>query len=169
MKRLIVFVEWTGGILLFAVMTLITLSALARYGFNRPLLDGDDIARLLLLPAIFFGLAGACHRGEHIQVDLLWERLSPRWRLAVDRLATGAMLLIVGAMAAASVPRVVDLMNSHVGTYELRLPLWPFFAIASLGLIFSAVVLAKRLLTLREADSLAAHEQAVRDAMEDAR
>lgn len=165
MKQLIRFAEIVGGALLLVVLVLITASAISRYGFNRPLLDGDDIARLLLLPAIFFGLAGTCHRGEHIQVDLVWEQLRPAGRLAMDRLATFLMVVIVGAMAVASVPRVIDIYNSHQGTYEMRLPMWPFFAAASLGLILSGLVLVRRLFTLHQEGSAAAlHEQALAEA-----
>jgi TRAP-type C4-dicarboxylate transport system permease small subunit len=146
MKRVITFLEYVGGGLLFVVMVLITASAFCRYALNAPLLDSDDLARLLLLPAIFFGLAGACHHGEHIQVDLLWETLSPRNRQLLDRFSLLIMTVCVGTMAYASVHRVFDIQASRVGTYELRLPLWPFFALASAGLVFSAVVLARRLL-----------------------
>lgn len=148
MKKLIAFLEYAGGGLLFVVMVLITASAFSRYALNAPLLDSDDIARLLLLPAIFFGLAGACHHGDHIQVDLLWENLGERGKAWLDAFATLVMTVCMGAMAYASALRVLDIQASRVGTYELRLPLWPFFALASVGLILSAVVLARKLLTL---------------------
>lgn len=145
MKRVVAFLEYVGGGLLFIVMVLITVSAFCRYALNAPLLDSDDLARLLLLPAIFFGLAGACHHGEHIQVDLLWEALGPRGRRLLDRFSLLVMTVCVGAMAYAAVRRVFDIQASRVGTYELRLPLWPFFALASAGLVLSVVVLARRL------------------------
>ena len=148
MKRLIAFLEYAGGGLLFVVMVLITASAVSRYVLNSPLLDSDDIARLLLLPAIFFGLAGACHHGEHIQVDLLWENLGDRGKAWLDGFATLVMTVCVGAMAYASALRVFDIHASRVGTYELRLPLWPFFALASLGLVLSALVLLRKLVVI---------------------
>lgn len=145
MKRLVSFLEYAGGGLLFIVMVLITASAACRYLLNTPLLDSDDIARLLLLPAVFFGLAGACHHGEHIQVDLLWEQLAARGQALVDRFAGLVMALSISAMAFAAVTRVLDIKTSQVGTYELRFPLWPFFAVASLGLVLSALVLVRRM------------------------
>lgn len=145
MRRLVAFLEYTGGGLLFVVMALITASAACRYLLNAPLLDSDDFARLLLLPAIFFGLAGACHHAEHIQVNLLWESLGPRGRAIVDRVAGLVMALSVALMAWAAVTRVVAVQASRVGTYELRVPLWPFFAIASVGLVLSAIVLVRKL------------------------
>lgn len=147
MKRLVNTIEWLGGGLLFVVMVLITASAFSRYVFNAPLLDSDDISRLLLLPAIFFGLAAACHYGDHILVDLVWDSLSPRGKRVVDRFANVMMIVIVGSMAYAAVGRVMDIRASHVGTYEMRIPLWPFFAAACAGLILSAVVLVWRLLS----------------------
>lgn len=146
MKRVVAFLEYVGGGLLFVVMVLITSSAFCRYVLNAPLLDSDDLARLLLLPAIFFGLAGACHHGEHIQVDLLRETLSPRGRQLLDRFSLLIMTVFLGAMAYAAVLRVFDIQASRVGTYELRLPFWPFFALASTGLVLSVVVLARQLL-----------------------
>jgi C4-dicarboxylate transporter, DctQ subunit len=146
MKKLVAFLEYSGGGLLFVVMTVITASSISRYMLNAPLMDSDEIARLLLLPAIFFGLAGACHHAEHIQVDLLWVRLSRRGREIVDYFADVVMTLFVATMAFAAVWRVLDIKASRVGTYELRLPMWPFFAVASIGLILSAVVLLRRLL-----------------------
>lgn len=145
MKKLVSFLEYAGGGLLFIVMALITASAACRYLLNAPLLDSDEIARLLLLPAVFFGMAGACHHAEHIQVDLLWEQLGQRGRALVDRFAGWVMTLFVALMAIAAVMRVADIRASQVGTYELRLPLWPFFAVASLGLVLSAIVLMRRL------------------------
>jgi C4-dicarboxylate transporter, DctQ subunit len=148
MKTLLTGLEYAAGTLLFLVMILITASALSRYAFNTPLLDSDDISRLMLLPAVFFGLASACHHGEHIQVDLLWERLGEKGRFQIDRLSTAAMVVFVSAIAYGAVWRVMDIRASQVGTYELRLPLWPFFAVASLGMVLSAVVLIHRLLTM---------------------
>jgi TRAP-type C4-dicarboxylate transport system permease small subunit len=57
MKRVITFLEYVGGGLLFVVMVLITASAVCRYVLNAPLLDSDDIARLLLLHLL---RAGGC-------------------------------------------------------------------------------------------------------------
>lgn len=145
MKPLIKTIEWLGGGLLFVVMVLITASAFSRYVFNAPLLDSDDISRLLLLPAIFFGLAAACYHGDHILVDLIWDSLGPTSKRVVDRFATIMMILIVGVMAYAAVGRVMDIRASQVGTYEMRIPLWPFFAVACVGLILSTVVLVWRL------------------------
>ncbi|MBL8380335.1 MAG: TRAP transporter small permease [Burkholderiales bacterium] len=142
MHRLVLFAERAGGVLLFLVMCLVTASAASRYAFARPMLDGDDLARLLLLPAILFGLVGACLHGEHIQVDLLWERLGPVGRRRIDVGARAVTLLIVGAMAIASIGRVFDIYSGRQGTFELRMPFWPFFAAASVGLCCAALVLA---------------------------
>ncbi len=145
MKKIIQFVEYVSGGLLFIVMIMITLSAISRYLFNAPLLDGDDIARLLLLPAIFFGLAGCCQHDEHIRVDLLWEYCRHHGRRLIEIIAASVTALVMLGLGLSAIGRVLDIYNSGVGTYELRMPMWPFFALACIALLLCAVIALKNL------------------------
>ena len=147
MKNVIRVVEYLSAGLLFVVMVIITSSAISRYFFNAPLLDGDDLARLLLLPAIFFGLAGACHHDEHVRVDMLWERLRAKGRRCVDLFAIGVTAIVIGTMGVAAVGRVMDIHGSGVGTYELRMPMWPYFALACVAILLTALILLSRWIT----------------------
>ncbi|MGE0314391.1 MAG: TRAP transporter small permease [Lautropia sp.] len=149
MNRIIVAMEAAGGVALAAVMLIVTASAFGRYAFNSPLVDGDDLARLVLGPAIFWGFAGACRHGEHVRVDLLWEAASVRLRSIIDRFATGFTFVVVAAMATTAARRVLDLQASREGTYELRLPLWPSFAASFVGLAAGTLVLGWLLLRRR--------------------
>ena len=63
-----------------AVVTLLTfVSVLLRYFFAWAIPDSYDFTRLLLGIVIFWGMAVASYRGDHITVDLLWAA-SPSWR-----------------------------------------------------------------------------------------
>src|SRR5262245_5197354 len=61
-----------------AVVTAITfVSVILRYLFAWQIPDSYDFSSLLLGILIFWGIAGASYRGEHITVDLVWS-IAPR-------------------------------------------------------------------------------------------
>lgn len=141
MDKLIVWMERAGGFFLFVITGLIAVSSSTRYLFNWPLPDADSLGRLLLGTVVFWGLAGACRHHEHIRVDLLWERLGPRGRRWLDALATLVTLAAVIALTAAAWTKVVEYFGNHEVTYDLHLPVWPFYALAWLGLLATVAVL----------------------------
>jgi TRAP-type C4-dicarboxylate transport system permease small subunit len=121
--------------------------------FSAPIPDAFDFTRLMVCIAIFWGVACACWRGEHIQVDLLWAALPRRAQLVVDVIA---ILVLFGAMAVLAwmvIVRVIETVPSGRTTGDLLLPVWPFFAVASLGLGLAVVVIPAylyRLITRRQ-------------------
>lgn len=141
MDKLIVWMERAGGLFLFLIMSLVAVSAFTRYLFNWPLPDADSVGRLLLGTVVFWGLAGACRHGEHIRVDLLWERLGPVARAAVDRFALLFTLASVATLTGVAFFKVREYLHSHEATYDLRLPVWPFYGLAWLGLLATVAVL----------------------------
>ena len=73
-----------------AVVTLLTfVSVFLRYLFSWSIPDAYDFTRLLLGILIFWGMAVASYRGDHITVDLLWSAAPPRGA-ARDRRVLGA-------------------------------------------------------------------------------
>ena len=68
-----------------AVVTLLTfVSVILRYFFAWAIPDSYDFTRLLLGILIFWGMAVASYRGDHITVDLLWSAAPPKVQRAMD-------------------------------------------------------------------------------------
>ena len=68
-----------------AVVTLLTfVSVFLRYLFAWSIPDAYDFSRLLLGILIFWGMAVASYRGDHITVDLLWTAVPPPARRTMD-------------------------------------------------------------------------------------
>lgn len=141
MDKLIVWMERAGGFSLFVIMLLIAASAATRYLFNWPLPDSDGLGRLLLGVVVFWGLAGACKYDEHIRIDLVWERMSARARVWTNRFAMVFTLAAIGTLTGTAFVKVVEIMRSNETTYDLRLPVWPFYGLAWLGLVATVAVL----------------------------
>src|SRR5690606_2320806 len=96
----------------------------------------------------FWGLACACWRGEHIQVDLLWSALPRRAQLVMDLVAQTVLLGCMAVLAWAIFVRVGQIIRSGMSTGDLLVPMWPFFAVASLGLGLAVLVLPIYILRL---------------------
>lgn len=145
MTKLIKWMERIGAFFLFMISLLITVSVTLRYLFNAPLPDSDAISRLLLSIIVFWGLAGACYHDEQIRVDLLWERLSPRGRTLLTVFSSVFTLGCLCVLAAAALERVQSQMGTGERTYDIGVPIWPFYAMAWCGILAAIVALFARL------------------------
>ena len=137
--------ECLAGGLLAAVTALTFVSVVLRYVFNWPIPDSFDFGRLLLGIVVFWGMAAASHADEHISMDLLWASLAPRPQRIVDLVATA---IAAGAMAVLAWQVFVKVGSSFASaeqTMDIRLAIWPFHAIAAIGLAVAAFFLLRRL------------------------
>ncbi len=143
----ITFVVDALAAIFLAVITLLTFSTVVmRYVLGLPFPGAFDTSRLLLGVAIFWGIAAAAWRGEHIRVDLVWQLLPPTARKVLDLFADLVFCAFIGLMAWMLFWQVDRVRLSRQTTFELALPIWPFHAIAWLGIALCVLVLAARIL-----------------------
>lgn len=134
-------VDLISGFLLAAIALITFCEATLRYLFAAQIPDAYTLAGYVQAIAIFWGISSATYAGRHITVDLLWEFARARTRRAIDVFALLCSALFLGALAWML---IVKVQRSHDGfeiTSVLHWPLWPFIAVASLG-IAAAFVLA---------------------------
>jgi TRAP-type C4-dicarboxylate transport system permease small subunit len=106
--------------------------------------DAYDFGRLMLGILIFWGIAATSYRGGHITVDLLWANVGPRYQRMIDVFATLVLLFVVTVQTYTLFDKVRGTYNDHVLTFDLRLPTWPFFAVAWAGDISAVILIAIR-------------------------
>ena len=137
-------IEWIASIFVGCVVALVFAGVLLRYFFAASIPDGYDLGRMLLGILIFWGIAATSYRGAHITVDLLWSAANPQWRRCIDIFATLVLLFVVAVQTWTLLDKVVDTYRSNVLTYDLRLPTWPFFALAWVGDVCAVLLIAIR-------------------------
>lgn len=132
-----------------AVVTLLTfVSVLLRYFFVWSIPDSYDFTRLLLGIVIFWGIAVASYRGDHISVDLLWSA-SPSWaKRTMDIFAALVTLVAMAAFTWMFAVKVLGTRADNVGTFDLRQPVWIYYAIAWIGLGSAVLLLVVRTVRL---------------------
>ncbi len=143
--RIIGVAERVAGAFLAFVVALTFVSVVLRYAFAWSIPDSYDLSRLFLGILIFWGIAVTGYRGDHITVDLLWNALPRRARHTLDLLATLFTLGCMAVFAWAMASKVLDELATDERTYDLRMPVWPFYLLAWLGLGASVLLLIVRL------------------------
>ncbi|HVZ53118.1 MAG TPA: TRAP transporter small permease [Pseudolabrys sp.] len=132
-----------------AVVTLLTfVSVILRYFFSWAIPDSYDFTRLLLGIVIFWGIAVAGYRGDHISVDLLWGAAPPWAKRAMDVFAALVTLVAMIALTWMFAEKVIDTRADNVGTFDLRQPVWIYYLVAWVGLASSVLLMALRTIRL---------------------
>ncbi len=144
MDRFIDSIEWIAAAFVGIVAVDIFVSVLLRNLFNYSIPDAYDYGRLLLGILIFWGIAATSYRGGHITVDLVWANVGPRWQRFIDVFATLVLLFVVTVQTYTLFDKVRGTYYDNVLTFDLRLPVWPFFAVAWVGDISAVLLIAIR-------------------------
>jgi TRAP-type C4-dicarboxylate transport system permease small subunit len=144
MDRFIDTIEWVAAFFVGIVAANIFLAVMLRNIFSVSIPDSYDFGRLMLGILIFWGIAATSYRGGHITVDLLWANVGPRYQGMIDVFATLVLLFVVTVQTYTLFDKVVGTYNDHVLTFDLRLPTWPFFAVAWAGDVSAVLLIAIR-------------------------
>ena len=120
------------------------ISVMLRYLFSVSIPDAYDFGRMLLGILIFWGIAACSYRGGHITVDLVWANVGPKYQRWIDVFATLVLLFVVTVQTYTLVDKVVSTYRDNVLTFDLRLPTWPFFAVAWAGDVSAVILIAIR-------------------------
>ncbi len=144
MDRFINAIELIAALFVGIVAADIFISVLLRYFFAISIPDSYDFGKMLLGILIFWGIAATSYRGTHITVDLVWAAAGPLGKRLIDIFATLVLLFVVSVQTAMLFDKVRGTYYDHVLTFDLRLPTWPFFAVAWAGDVSAVLLIAIR-------------------------
>ena len=137
-------IEWIAAGFVGIVAANIFLAVVLRNIFSYSIPDSFDFGRMLLGILIFWGIAATSYRGTHITVDLVWANVSPKYQRGIDVFATLVLLFVVGVQTYTLFDKVRGTYYDNVLTFDLRLPTWPFFAVAWAGDVSAVLLIAIR-------------------------
>ena len=137
-------IEWIAAFFIGLVALDVFVSVLLRYFFGYTIPDAYDFGQLLLGILIFWGIAATSYRGTHITVDLLWANCDKRWQRIIDVFATLVLLFVVTVQTYTLFDKVATTYQANVSTFDMRIPVWPFFAVAWIGDVAAVLLIAVR-------------------------
>jgi TRAP-type C4-dicarboxylate transport system permease small subunit len=144
MDRFIDSIEWIAAIFVGVVAADVFITIFLRYFFSLQIPDSYDFGQLLLGITIFWGIAATSYRGTHITVDLLYANVSKLWQRVMDVFATLVLLFVVVVQTWTLFDKVITTRADNVQTFDLRIPVWPFFALAWIGDVAAVLLIAVR-------------------------
>lgn len=80
--------------LTLAIAALMAVNVLLRYAFSIGSVWSQELEWHLLAPLVLVGMTYALNQGEHVRVDVLYARYSPRIQAAVDLLGSVLAVLL---------------------------------------------------------------------------
>jgi TRAP-type C4-dicarboxylate transport system permease small subunit len=144
MDRFIDSIEWIAAIFVGVVAIDVFVTVILRYFLDISIPDSYTIGQLLLGILIFWGIAATSYRGTHITVDLIWANANPRWQRIIDVFATLVLLFVVAVQTYTLYDKVFSTRDSHLTTYDLHWPVWPFYLVAWIGDAAAVLLIAVR-------------------------
>jgi len=93
--RIDIFIDFVGRVASWIVLVLALVmgaNVLLRYGFSLGWIWAQELEWHLLVPICLIGMSYALRHGEHVRVDILFDRFSPRTKRAID-VAAGVLAM----------------------------------------------------------------------------
>ena len=153
LDRLAGFLARIGAILSAVLVLLITgivgFAVVMRYVLNRPQSWTDELVSYLLVLIIMLGAAETLRHGEHISVDILTERFSPRARRWVEVWGMAAVLFVavvvgISGWKVAAFSRMMGIVSEGY----LDMPIWLPQMLVPIGMALLGLAALARLLQL---------------------
>lgn len=133
--------------LLFMVVTIAT-AVIMRYVVGTPTLGVNEIVQLTAVAVAMLALPYCTDEGAHVRVDVLGTAIDAGGRWIGDVLSRVLSCFVLGALVWRSALKALDAWEYADATNMLGLPVWPFYALISLGMALCVLVLAEQLLLI---------------------
>ncbi len=117
------------------VMTLLTgYEVVVRYIFNRPTVWTLEVSEYLLVAAVYWGMAYTLRVRGHIIVDVVYQRVSPKWQTILSVVGYALILVFCVVLTWQSgAAALKSLRLNEVSPTAMATPMFPIKAIIPLG------------------------------------
>lgn len=126
------------AVLLGAMVVLVLLQIVMRYGFDAGIAGSDTLVRHLVIWIAFFGAAIAARSGAHVRIDVLTRILPASWHRWTAALTDLFSFAVCALLAYASVRFLYIEYQSQANSVFLDMPVWVMEVIIPLGYIIIA-------------------------------
>jgi TRAP-type C4-dicarboxylate transport system permease small subunit len=136
-----------SALLIILTLIIVSYAIIQRYVLQTPLLWGDELIGYLLVTLVMLGTAEALRQNDHISIDLLTSRASPRYRRYL-RLWSDFAVFVFAAVLGWSTWKTI-LFAHDFGEYSsgyIEIPTWIPQVPMLIGMVLLALVALNRAL-----------------------
>ena len=145
------FMDRITWVVLFFMMCMTSTDVILRKTLNQSIIGSVELTEMLLTVVIFCALAQCQLNNGHIQVDLIYKKLSPRLQKICDLITQSLCTVLFALIAIGTFRHGMEMHECGEVSLDLEIPIYPFVYLASSGCALLAIVLLlKALAALRE-------------------
>ncbi|MFC5337569.1 TRAP transporter small permease subunit [Leucobacter denitrificans] len=139
LRRSIHVISRTFGIIAVLVIVFMMVATVAdvarRYFTGAPIPGVTEAGEVLMVMAVFLGIAFTEYRGAHVRVTLVLEKLPPRVAAIINSLAMLVVLLLLAWMVWVTTGRALESIEVDEVRFGLvKIPVWPGRIAIAVGL-----------------------------------
>lgn len=116
--------EILAGTFFVAGVSLIFYGVIMRYIFNEPQAWVEELARYSIIWGTLFGFGLALRHNQHIQVDILYDKLKPSMKRVLDLVATGLSIVFCLIYTYYGFILVENRYTSGMISLDIGIPMW---------------------------------------------
>ncbi len=155
--RLLRGVALIGGLVLFAIMLLVSTAVFARYVLNEPILGDQELVEIGMSLVVMMAIPYAALKGAHIRVDILDGPLGRRGRFWGDVFARVICCLVLYLLIRKTWDKAWDAHEYGDVTNMIEIPVWIAYGAITAGMgLFGLVLLGQLVSQFRR--GVKAHE-----------
>jgi len=123
---------FSGGLLIL-LMLMTVVDVVMRKWFNLPFSGSYELTQLSLSLIVLFGFSYANDFKEHVVIDIFYEKMPLGMKRFCSILTTIIALVMTAVLTFVVFRQGIRLMGTGGITWSLKIPLWPFALIGSVG------------------------------------
>jgi TRAP-type C4-dicarboxylate transport system permease small subunit len=137
---------------LLAMIAMTVADVFLRHLFKTPVPDSQELTEYLIVCVAFLGMAWVAVEREHVTVDLIVSRFSPRTQAIFDSITYFLVLGVFALMTWRTLVEAPIVKMLGGGTSLLDFPAYPFFFVIAFGLgILCLVILIQLIQNIKRA------------------
>ena len=134
-KKINYFLNYFSSFFLAVLMLMTVADVIMRKIFSVPLIGSYELTLLLITIVVYLGFAHSNDFKEHVVIDVLYEVLPRAGKFVFSIISSLLNLALSGVMCYAVYNYIFRLYKSGGVTASLKIPLWPFAVVATVGLL----------------------------------
>lgn len=142
-RRLSVALHWVGIFAAIPILVgVVSADVVLRYGFNAPLLWGNEVSSLILMIVFLASLPLCTKHNAHVRMELVYDRFGRRGRRVADTISGLCGLIFSAFLAYQAVLSAIEAYGFGDGAEFAAIPYWPLLGfMATCALILCGLFL----------------------------
>jgi TRAP-type C4-dicarboxylate transport system permease small subunit len=156
--------HYLAGVGLLAILAMTIVDIIGRSAFKTPLPGTVEVTSMLLVFVVFLAVAHSEDMGDHITIDLIYERVGKGAKRFLDVFSDLLTIAVMSLMAFQLYHFGFRNLDSGAETPVLDWPVWPFVFVASFGAGLYALSTVLRLILRLRGEPVNVVEEGADDA-----